>query len=181
MSRRLITKRLGDIHLERGLLNRKQLDAALVHQKERGGLMGEVLIQLGFISEEEVALALTAQYGFPFLPLDSYEIDPDLMTVMSEEVARRYCVIPIDHIGNALTLAMADPSNLKAIEDIEGLTKCVVQAFVSTASDIKKAIGKYYAKSSLENPTEGPATPSVTAMPPLPPRPQPPAKSTVEG
>ena len=68
------------------------------------------------------------------------------MAVVPEQMARGYCLIPIDRIGNALTLAMADPTNIKAIEDVELLTKCVVQAFVSTPSDIHKAITRHYAK-----------------------------------
>jgi len=153
MARRLITKRLGEVLLERGVITRKELEQALAHQQQHGGLIGQVLIKLGFTTEEEVALALTAQYGFPYLPLDNYEIDTGLTSVVSEDVARQYCLIPIDRIGNALTLAMADPSNVKAIEQIELITKCVVQAFVSTPSDILKAIDKYYKKPTNNQPS----------------------------
>ena len=144
MARRIITKRIGELLLERGVITRQQLENALAHQQKHGGLMGHILIQLGFVNEEEIALTLTAQYGFPYLPLDNYEIDTELTAIIPEQVARQYCLIPIDRIGNALTLAMADPSNVQAIEDIELLTKCVVQTFVSTPSDIAKAIDKYY-------------------------------------
>ena len=144
MGKRIITKRLGEVLLERGAINQKQLEEALAHQRVHGGLIGQVLIELGFVNEEEVALALTAQYGFPYLPLENYEIDQDITKLIPEPVARQYCLIPIDRIGNALTLAMADPSNIQAIEDIEILTHCVVQAFVSTPSDIQKAIERYY-------------------------------------
>ncbi|MBI2094255.1 MAG: hypothetical protein HYT88_06005 [Candidatus Omnitrophica bacterium] len=145
MARRIITKRLGELLLERGVINRKQLDQALAHQKEHGGMMiGQILVQLGFVNEEEIALALTAQYGFPYLPLDNYEIDSTLVSVIPEVMCRQYCLIPIDRIGNALTLAMSDPSNTRAVEEIEVLSKCVVQAFVSTPSDILKAIEKHY-------------------------------------
>ncbi len=148
MAKRLIRKRIGEVLLERGVINRKELEKALAYQKEHGGLMGQVLIQLGFVTEDEVALALTAQYGFPYLPLANYEIDDDLTTIIPEPVARQYCLIPVDRIGNALTLAMADPSNVQAIEDIETLTKCVVQTFVSTPSDIQAAIEKYYKRAA---------------------------------
>lgn len=144
MARRVITKRIGEVLLERALINQQELDKALAHQQAHGGLMGQILIQLGFVTEEEIALALTAQYGFPYLPLDNYEIDTGLTTLIPEPMARKYCLIPIDRIGNALTLAMADPSNVQAIEEVELLTKCVVQTFVSTPSDIGKALDKYY-------------------------------------
>ena len=144
MAKRIITKRIGEVLLERGLINHKELETALAHQKEHGGLTGQILIHLGFITEQEVALALTAQYGYPYLPLDNYEIDGGLTALIPEQLARQYCLIPIDRIGNALTLAMADPSNVRAIEDIELLTKCVVQTFVSTPTEIRKAIEKHY-------------------------------------
>ena len=144
MAKRIITKRIGEVLLERGLINHKELENALAYQKEHGGLTGQILIHLGFITEQEVALALTAQYGFPYLPLDNYEIDGGLTELIPERLARQYCLIPIDRIGNALTLAMADPSNVRAIEEIELLTKCVVQTFVSTPTEIGKAIEKHY-------------------------------------
>ena len=122
MPKRVITKRIGEVLLERGVITQKELERALAQQKERGGLMGQVLIELGFVTEEEIALALTAQYGFPYLPLENYEIDEVLTALIPESVARQYCLIPIDRIGNALTLAMADPSNVQAIEDVELMT-----------------------------------------------------------
>ena len=149
--KRIITKRLGEVLLERGVINQKQLEKALVYQKEQGGLMGQILIHLGFVNEEEIALALTAQYGFPYLPLENYEIDSGLTAIIPEGMARQYCLIPIDRIGNALTLAMADPSNVQAIEDVELLTKCVIQTFVSTPTDIAKAIEKHYKHASPNN------------------------------
>ncbi len=158
MAKRIITKRLGEVLLERGVITKKMLDQALIYQKGHGGLLGQILIQLGSVSEEEIALALTAQYGFPYLPLENYEIDGGLTALIPEQVARQYCLIPIDRIGNALTLAMADPSNVQAIEDIEILTKCVVQTFVSTPSDVNRAIEKYY--KHAENHNAPPASPS---------------------
>ena len=152
MAKRIITKRIGEVLLERGVITAKELEKAVAHQKEHGGLMGQVLIQLGAVTEEEIALALTAQYGFPYLPLDNYEIDGGLTALIPEETARQYCLIPVDRIGNALTLAMADPSNLQAVEAVELMTKCVVQTFVSTPSDILKAIEKHYKHAGNHHP-----------------------------
>ncbi len=144
MAKRIITKRIGEILLERGLITFAQLEKAIAQQQANGGLLGQILIGQGAITEEEVALALTAQYGFPYLPLDNYEIDDGVTKLVPEHVARQFCVIPIDRIGNALTVAMADPSNTQAVEDIELLTHCVVQTFVSTPSAITQAIARYY-------------------------------------
>ena len=126
------------------VITQAQLEKALVHQQAHGGLLGQILVVLGVVSEEEIALALTAQYGFPFLPLENYDIDETVTCLVPEPVARQYCLIPIDRIGNALTVAMADPSNVQAVDDIELLTRCVVQTFVSTPSDILKAIEHCY-------------------------------------
>jgi 2'-5' RNA ligase len=102
------------------------------------------LAVLGFTKEEDIAQALTAQYGFPYLPLSNYEINPEIANIIPVRVARQYMLVPIDKIGNNLTLAMSNPLNVQAIEDVELLSGCNVQTFVSTSSDIKKAIEKYY-------------------------------------
>lgn len=155
MAKRIFTKRIGEVLMERGVITPPQLEQALARQKERGGLVGQHLVQLGFCTEEEIALALTAQYSFPYLPLDNYELDDGLASLIPEAVARQYCLIPIDRIGNALTVAMADPSNVQAVEDVELLTKCTVQTFVSTPSDIVKAIDKYYKRRHVNGQPEG--------------------------
>ncbi len=142
--RRIINKQLGELLIERNIINQQQLEKALATQKERGGLIGEILVELGFVQEEDIAQALTAQYGFPYLPLSNYEINPEVIEIIPGRVARQYLLVPIDRIGNNLTLAMSNPLNIQAIEDVELLAGCSVQTFVSTSSDIKKAIEKYY-------------------------------------
>ncbi|MBM3244710.1 MAG: hypothetical protein FJZ15_02855 [Candidatus Omnitrophica bacterium] len=142
--RRIINKQLGELLVERGIIDQRQLEKALALQKEKGGLIGEILVELGFAKEEDIAQSLTAQYGFPFLPLSNYEINADVIDIVPARVARQYVLIPIDKIGNNLTLAMSNPLNIQAIEDVELLSGCNIQTFVSTSSDIKKAIEKYY-------------------------------------
>jgi len=142
--RRIINKQLGELLIERGIINERQLEKALSVQKERGGLIGEVLVGLGFAREEDIAQALTAQYGFPYLPLANYEVTADIVGLIPGRVARQYLLVPVDKIGNNLTIAMSNPLNDPAIEDVELLTGCNIQTFVSTSSDIKKAIDKYY-------------------------------------
>ena len=147
-TKRVITKQLGELLIERGVITQEQLGKALVVQKEEGGLLGQVLVRLGFTSEEDIAQALTAQFGFPYLPLKNYEIANEVVTLVPENVARQYCLIPIDRIGNALTIAMSNPLNVQAQEDIELITKCKVQVFVSTMTDINEAIDRCYASHS---------------------------------
>lgn len=142
--RRVSTKQLGELLIERKIINSEQLQKAIDFQKSKGGLIGEILVELGYAKEEDIARVLTAQYGLPYLPLANYDIDADLVKIIPEQVARQYCLIPIDKIGNNLTVAMSNPLNTSAIEDVEMISSCVVQAFVSTSSDIKNAIDKYY-------------------------------------
>jgi len=142
--KRIITKQLGELLLEKGIITQSQLEKALKTQKERGGLIGQILVAMGFAKEEEIAQALTIQYGFPYLPLECYEINADAIKLIPENVARQYNLIAIDKIGDLLTIAMSNPLNVQAAEDIEMLTKCKVQVFVSTMTDISNAIKKYY-------------------------------------
>jgi type IV pilus assembly protein PilB len=142
--KKIKNKQLGELLVEYGIINHQQLEQALSIQKEKGGLIGEVLVELGFAKEADIAQALTAQYGFPYLPLGNYEINPDALAIVPLRVARQYLLIPIDKIGNNLTLAMSNPLNVQAVEDVELLSSCNVQIFVSTSSDIKSAIEKYY-------------------------------------
>lgn len=143
-ARRIINKQLGELLVERGVIDPRQLEKALSIQKEKGGLIGEILVDLGFAKEEDIAQSLTAQYGFPFLPLANYEINADVISIIPARVAKQYVLIPIDKIGSNLTIAMSNPLNVQAIEDVELLSGCNIQTFVSTSSDIKKAIEKYY-------------------------------------
>ncbi len=142
--KRIINKQLGELLIERGIINQHQLEKALAAQKEKGGLIGEILVELKFAQEEDIAQALTAQYGFPYLPLNNYDIDSEIINIIPGRVARQYLLIPVDKIGNNLTIAISNPLNIHAIEDVELLSNCNVQTFVSTSSDIKKAIEKYY-------------------------------------
>jgi len=144
--RRLVKKQLGELLIERGTITRSQLDKALRVQRDKGGLLGQVLVVLGFAGEEEIAQALTVQYGFPYLPLQNYELNKAIVQLIPENVARQYCLVAVDKIGDTLTVAMSNPLNMKAIEDIELLTKCKVQVFVSTMTDVLNAAEKFYAR-----------------------------------
>ncbi len=142
--KKVINKQLGELLIDFGVINPVQLEKALEAQKLKGGLIGELLVEMGFAKEEDIAQTLTVQYGFPFLPLSSYEISSEIVNLVPLKISRQYVLIPIDKIGNSLTLVMSNPLNAKVIEEVEALSGCNVQVFVSTPSDIKKAIDKYY-------------------------------------
>ncbi len=144
--KRIVSKQLGDLLIEKGVLKKDDLEKAMKIQREKGGLLGTILVTLGYATEEQIAQAITIQYGFPYLPLASYEIDQSVIDIIPENVAKQYCLIGIDKIGNTLTIAMSNPLNMQAVEDIELMAGCKVQAFVSTMTDINNAIGQYYTK-----------------------------------
>ena len=144
MVKRIISKKLGELLIERKIITEKQLEEALAVQEKKKGLIGQILVDLGYATEEIIAQALTAQYGFPYLPLKNYDIDPEVIKIVPKNVAGQYCLIPVDKIGNNLTIAMSDPLNSLAVEDIELISGLYVQIFVSTGTDIRKAIERYY-------------------------------------
>jgi type IV pilus assembly protein PilB len=142
--RKTVNKQLGEILVEKGIITRGKLEEVLIYQKEKGILFGEALVQMQLATEEDVVQALTCQYGFPYLPLANYEIAPEVVAIVPFNLCKQYSLVPIDKIGRSLTLAMSNPLNMQALEDVETATGCSVQAFVSTATDINSAIKRYY-------------------------------------
>ncbi|MCP4650047.1 MAG: hypothetical protein GY853_08230 [PVC group bacterium] len=138
-------QKLENVLLEMGMLTQEQLDEAVKLQETKGGALSQHSIDLGHISEEDLVSALVTQFGFPYLELENYEIDAELVKLVSKDIAVKYSLIPIDKIGNILTLAMADPLNTSAKDQIKKMTELDVEAFISTFSDINNAIAKYYA------------------------------------
>lgn len=145
-TRRLISKKLGELLCEKGIINEAQLEKALKIQAEKGGLIGQIIVMLGYAKEEEIAQVLTLQYGYPYLPLQSYDISAEIISLIPQNVCRQYNLIAIDRIGNLLTISMSNPLNTQAVEDIETLTGCKVQIFISTMTDINNSVEKYYGK-----------------------------------
>lgn len=142
--KKIIPKQLGELLVDCSLISTQQLEEALALQKERGGLLGQILVSLQYITEEAIAQALTAQYGFPYLPLGGYEIDAEVAKIIPEHVAKQYGLIAVDRVGSILTVAMSNPLNTQAIEDVEMITHYKVQVFVTTASDVATAIKGVY-------------------------------------
>lgn len=139
-----IDKPLGQILVERGVISADQLKEVVATQKRQGGLIGEVIVSLGFAKEEDIAHCLSLQFGYPYLPLENYQVSEEVIFLVPKNVCGHYCLLPIDKIGSTLTLAMANPLNIHAIEDLEDLTHCDIQIFVSTPSDIRSGIDRFY-------------------------------------
>jgi type IV pilus assembly protein PilB len=135
-------KPLGQILVERGIITSSQLEKVLVLQQQQGGLIGEIIVDAGFAKEEDIAHCLSLQFGYPYLPLENYEVSKEVAKLISKNVCSHYCLIPIDKVENSLTIAMANPLNSQAIEDLEDATGCDIQVFVATPSDIRTGIKK---------------------------------------
>lgn len=142
--KKIVQKQLGEILIEARLISREQLDDALKHQRDKGGMIGEILVILGHTSEESIAQALTAQYGFPYLPLGGYSIDSEVARIIPLDVSKKYGLVAVDRVGGVLTVAMSNPLNQTAIQDVENLTHLKTQVFVSTNMDIRNAIMRCY-------------------------------------
>lgn len=143
---RLNNKPIGEILIQRGIINQDQLDTVLKTQKKNkhGTLTGDLMVSSGLAKEEDIILAIKYQYSVPYLPVNEYEIDLEIIESIPKELAEKYCLIPLDKIEDNLTLAMANPLDRKAIQAIMTFTGCNIQAFISAPSEIKQVIQRYY-------------------------------------
>jgi len=153
-------KQLGDILLENGLLSQEQLDAAVVEQHTVGRSLGRVLVDQGILTESQLVAALAAQIGMRFVDLAESPIDGSAVARVPGAVCRRHMVIPFAIEGDRLVLAMADPANVFAIDDVRALADMEVRPVVATRSDVQAAIDRCYrADSDLDDLTMALDTP----------------------
>jgi type IV pilus assembly protein PilB len=141
--------RLGDMLVKATLITREQLNQALQQQQTSGGRIGTNLVKLGFISEDDITSFLSRQYGVPSINLSHFEIDGAVIKLIPSEIAQKHQIIPINRTGNILTVAMADPSNIFAIDDIKFMTGFKVEPVVAAETSIRNAINKYYDSAGL--------------------------------
>ncbi len=143
--------RLGELLTKASLITQEQLKEALKSQKDTGGKLGETLIKLGFVSEEEITECLSQQFGVPSINLAHFEIDGSVIKLIPADVARKYNILPVNKTGATITIAMADPTNVFAMDDIKFMTGYNVEPVVASELGIKAAIDNYYGStSSLE-------------------------------
>src|SRR3990172_8845996 len=138
--------RLGDLMVKENLISQAQLTQALEYQKKNGGRLGSCLVNLGFISDEDVTTFLSRQYGVPSINLSYFEVDPAVIKLIPEDTARRYEVVPLSRVGSSLTIAMVDPTNVFAMDDIKFMTGFNVEPVVASESAIREAIERFYAQ-----------------------------------
>ena len=136
--------KLGELLLKENMVSPQQLQDALNHQKRNGGKLGKAFVSLGFVKDEEITSLLSRQYGVPSINLEHFNVDPAIIKIIPAETARKYQVLPLSRSGATLTIAMADPTNVFAMDDIKFMTGYNVEPVVASESAIEEAIEKYY-------------------------------------
>lgn len=135
---------LGEILVQRNKITRQQLEEALKTQKEKGGFIGEILVNMGLLDERDVVVALVVQCGLSYIAVNKYSIDPNVVRLIPPEVARREKVIAIDRSGEILSVVMANPLSEEKRNYLENLTKCRIATFISSKGEIEEAIARHY-------------------------------------
>src|SRR5574340_5866 len=136
--------KLGQLLISSSVISEEQLKQALSVQKKEGGRLGTNLIKLGFITDEKLVAFLSKQYGVPAINLSEYKIDPSILKLIPADMAKKYLILPVARVGATLTITMADPSNVFAIDDVKFMTGYNVEVVVSSESAIINGISMYY-------------------------------------
>ncbi|GEM_PF-937977 len=135
---------LGHILIREGIINLSQLEVAIREQKQTGRGLGEVLIDLGYTSECQLVDFLSKEYGFPIVNLDGFEIDPVVLKLIPKRTVLKHSLVPINHSGSTLFVAMSDPSDIVTVDDLRFATGYDIKPVLASERAIKKAIEKYY-------------------------------------
>jgi len=139
-----MSHRLGDVLVKSGRITAEQLQQGLALQKEKGGRIGSALVKLGVLSEKELVEFLSQHFGVPAIDLSRVEIDESVIKIIPADVARKYTILPVAKVGAKITLAMIDPTNVFAMDDIKFMTGYNVDPVVSSETALRTSIDKYY-------------------------------------
>ncbi|MGA7560912.1 MAG: type IV-A pilus assembly ATPase PilB [Terriglobales bacterium] len=145
-----MSQRLGDLLVKEKVITQEQLEQATKLQKESHTRLASALVKLGFLSDEDVTNFLSRQYGVPAINLSYFEIDPAVVKLIPYETAKRYQILPLSRVGASLTIAMVDPTNVFAMDDIKFMTGFNIEPVVASESSIVEGIDKAYGTSKEE-------------------------------
>jgi type IV pilus assembly protein PilB len=146
-----MSQRLGDLLVKEKVITQEQLEAALKTQKETNARLGSVLVKLGYMSDDDVTNFLSRQYGVPAINLSYFEVDPSVVKLIPQETAKRYQILPLSRVGASLTIAMVDPTNVFAMDDIKFMTGFNIEPVVASESAIMEGIEKAYGSTQQED------------------------------
>jgi type IV pilus assembly protein PilB len=139
-----MSAKLGEILVRENLLSPQQLREALDYQREHGGRLGYNLVKLGLVSDDMITAVLSRQYGVPSVNLELFDIEDAVIRLIPQDVAQKYSVLPLSRVGATLTLAMVDPTNVFAMDDIKFMTGLNIEPVVVSEASVHEAIAKYY-------------------------------------
>ncbi|HWT03166.1 MAG TPA: type IV-A pilus assembly ATPase PilB [Pyrinomonadaceae bacterium] len=139
-----MSAKLGEILVRENLLSAQQLREALDYQRSHGGRLGYNLVKMGLVSDDMITAVLSRQYGVPSVNLELFDIEPSVIRLIPQEVAQKYSVLPLSRVGASLTLAMVDPTNVFAMDDIKFMTGLNIEPVVVSEASVQEAIAKYY-------------------------------------
>ena len=139
-----MSQRLGDLLVKEKVISQQQLEQALNAQRDGKCRLGSALVKLGFLSEEDVTNFLSRQYGVPAINLSYFEIDQAVVKLVPYETAKRYQILPLSRVGASLTIAMVDPTNVFAMDDIKFMTGFNIEPVVASETAIVDGIEKAY-------------------------------------
>jgi type IV pilus assembly protein PilB len=142
-----MSAKLGEILVRENLLTPQQLREALEFQREHGGRLGFNLVKLGLVSDDMITAVLSRQYGVPSVNLELFDVDDSVIRLIPREVAEKYSVLPLSRVGATLTLAMVDPTNVFAMDDIKFMTGLNIEPVVVSEASVQEAISRYYSQS----------------------------------
>jgi type IV pilus assembly protein PilB len=157
--------RIGELFLKEKRITPEQLQEALNYQRQNGGKLGANLVKLGFVKDEEITALLSKQYGVPSIAIKQFEIDPAVIKLVPVETARKYQILPLSRSGATLTLAMTDPANVFAMDDVKFMTGYNVEPVVASETALLEAIDTYYGVAAATPAKERTAAASSTAPP----------------
>src|SRR5437762_13945393 len=140
--------RIGELLLKEKRITAEQLQEALNYQRQHGGKLGFNLIKLGYVKDDEVTALLSKQYGVPSIALAQFEIDPTVVKLVPAETAQKYQIVPLARSGATLTIAMTDPTNVFAMDDLKFMTGYNVEPVVASETAVVAAMLKYYGQAS---------------------------------
>ena len=140
--------RIGELLVQKNFLSQDQLERAKEETRVSGNRLGLELTKLGYIKEDDLAEVISNQYGVPSIALDDFAIDPEVIKLIPEDVAMKHTILPVNRAGSTLIVAMSDPSNIFAIDDVKFLTGYDIEVVVSAEESIQRAIVKYYDSSA---------------------------------
>jgi type IV pilus assembly protein PilB len=136
--------RLGELLVKSGKITPDQLEEALSAQQAEGGRVGTHLVKMGFIDDDDLVEFLSQRYGVPAINLGEVEVDESIISIIPAEVARKYTILPVSKAGAKLTIAMVDPTNVIAMDDVKFMTGYNVEPVVASDSSLRASIDQYY-------------------------------------